>query len=52
MMGEREVSVDHSTINRWTIRFLPLIEALSRKHKRLVGARWQMDANYIKVKGA
>jgi putative transposase len=33
MMEERGVSVDHSTINRWAIRFLPLIEKLSRKHK-------------------
>jgi hypothetical protein len=26
IMQERGVSVDHSSINRWTIRFLPLIE--------------------------
>jgi putative transposase len=25
MLGERGVSVDHSTINRWAVRFLPLI---------------------------
>jgi transposase-like protein len=34
MMEERGVSVDHSTINRWAIRFLPLIEKPSRKLKR------------------
>jgi transposase-like protein len=33
MMQERGVSVDHSTINRWAIRFLPLIEKMARKHK-------------------
>lgn len=37
MMGERGVAVDHSTINRWAIRFLPVIEKLSPKHKRQVG---------------
>lgn len=37
MMRERGVSVDYSTINRWSIRFLPVIEKLSRKHKRPVG---------------
>jgi len=51
MMEERGVSVDHSSINRWAIRFLPLIEKLSRKHKRPVGGSWRMDETYIKVKG-
>lgn len=51
MMEERGVSVDHSTINRWAIRFLPLIEKLSRKYKRKVGTSWRMDETYIKVKG-
>ena len=52
MMEERGVSVDHSSINRWAIRFLPLIENLARKHKRPVSASWRMDETYIKVKGA
>jgi len=34
MMEERGVSVDHSSINRWAIRFLPLIEKLSRNVNR------------------
>ncbi|WP_439098041.1 hypothetical protein [Janthinobacterium lividum] len=38
MMEKRGVSVDHSSINRWTIRFLPLIETMARKHKRAVGS--------------
>ena len=51
MMDERGVSVDHSSINRWAIRFLPLIKKVSRKHKRPVGGSWRMDETYIKVKG-
>ena len=51
MMEERGVSVDHSSINRWMIRFLPLIEKMARKHKRPVGRSWRMDETYIKVKG-
>ena len=51
IMEERGVSVDHSSINRWAIRFLPLIEKMSRKHKRPVGASWRMDETYIKVNG-
>ena len=51
MMEERGVSVDHSSINRWAIRFLSLIEKMARKHKRPVGGSWRMDETYIKVKG-
>lgn len=38
IMEERGVSVVHPSINRWAIRFLPLIEKVSRKHKRPVCA--------------
>ena len=37
MMEERGVSVDHSSITGWAIRFLPLIEEMARKYKRPVG---------------
>ena len=33
MMQERGAFVDHSSINRWAIRFLPLIEKSFRKYK-------------------
>lgn len=52
MMKERGVSVDHSTITRWAIRFLPLIENLSRKHKNKVDPSWRTDETYIKIKSA
>ena len=51
IMHERGVFVDHSSINRWAIRFLPLLEKVFRKHKRPVGVSWRMDETYIKVKG-
>ena len=51
MMEERGVFVDHSSINRWAVRFLPLLEKTFRKHKRPVGGSWRMDETYIKVKG-
>jgi transposase-like protein len=50
MMEERGVVVDHSSINRWAIRFLPLLEKIFRKYKRPVGRSWRMDETYIKVK--
>lgn len=51
MMEERGVTVDHSTVSRWAIRFLPLLEKTFRKYKRPVGGSWGMDETYIKVKG-
>jgi len=51
MMEERGVSVDHSSINRWAIRFLPVMEKAFRRHKHPVGTSWRMDETYIKVKG-
>jgi transposase-like protein len=51
MMQERGVFVDHSTINRWAIKFLAALEKIFRKHKRPVGGSWRMDETYIKVNG-
>ncbi len=51
MMEGRGVEVDHSSINRWAIRFLPLLEKAFRKHKRLVGSSWRVDETYVLVKG-
>ena len=51
MMEERGVTVDHSTVSRWAIRFLPLLEKIFRKYKRPVGGSWRMDETYIQVKG-
>lgn len=51
-MEERGVFVDHSSINRWAIRFLPLLEKVFRKHQRAVSGSWRMDETYIKIKGA
>jgi putative transposase len=52
MMRERGVAVDHSSINRWAVRFLPLLEKSFHQYKRPVGGSWRMDEAYIKVKGA
>ena len=51
MMQERGVLVDHSSIKRWAIRFLLLLEKVFCQHKRPVGVIWRMDVTYIQVKG-
>src|ERR1700757_4122160 len=51
LMAERGVDVDHSTINRWTIKYSPLLEEAFHRRKRPVWGSWRMDETYIKVKG-
>ncbi|WP_039983996.1 IS6 family transposase, partial [Vibrio sagamiensis] len=48
---ERGVVVDHATINRWVIKFAPLLEHRARRRKKPVSDSWRMDETYIKVKG-
>ena len=51
LMEERGVEVDHSTINRWVIKYSPQLEEAFHRHKRPVWVSWRMDETYIKVKG-
>jgi putative transposase len=51
MMAERGLSVDHSTINRWVLKYSPLLEAEARKHRKPISGSWRLDETYIKVKG-
>src|ERR1700676_2165745 len=51
MMDERGVEVDHSMLNRWVVKYVPLLEKQFRARKRPVGSSWRMDETYVKVKG-
>ena len=51
MMDERGVEVDHSTLNRWVLKYVPLLEKQFRVRKRPVGPSWRMDETYVRVKG-
>jgi putative transposase len=51
MMGERGVTVDYSTLNRWVIKYAPEVEKQFRRHQRPVGRSWRMDETYVKIKG-
>jgi putative transposase len=43
--------VDHSSVHRWVIKLVPLLEKAFRKHKRPVGKSLRMDETYVKVRG-
>jgi putative transposase len=51
LMRERGVYVDHSTINRWVVKYSPQLEEAFHRRKRSVGRSWRMDETYLKVKG-
>ena len=51
-MLEREIKIDHSTINRWVVKYSPILESnITNKFNKKVGTSWRMDETYIKVKG-
>ncbi|MGY3306996.1 transposase-like protein [Pantoea ananatis] len=43
MMAERGILVDQSTLHRWIIRLVPLLDKVFLRHKRTIGRRWRMD---------
>jgi len=51
IMAGRGVKVDHATLNRWVVKFAPLIAARAQSRKRPSATSWRMDETYIKVKG-
>ncbi|WP_429498374.1 IS6 family transposase (plasmid) [Robbsia andropogonis] len=51
MMAERGIAVDHSTVSRWAIKLLPLLEKAFRRCKRRVGTSWRMDETYVRIGG-
>ena len=51
IMAERGVTVDHATLNRWVVKFSPLIAANAQSRKRATANSWRMDETYIRVRG-
>ena len=51
LMAERGVDVDHSTINRWVVKYSLQLEEAFHRCKRPVWISWRMDETYMTVKG-
>ncbi|PMP42653.1 transposase [Vibrio splendidus] len=51
ILAERGINVDRSTLNRWVIKYAPLLEHRARQVKNPVASSWRMDETYINVKG-
>ena len=51
LMAERGISIDHTTLNHWVLKFSPQLEAEFHKRKRRPGNRVRLDETYLLVKG-
>lgn len=47
----RGLTIDHATLQRWVVKFMPLLEKKFRKRKKPVSSSWRMDETYIRVNG-
>src|SRR5208283_2339420 len=52
MMEGRGVEVDHSTLNRWVVKYAPELDRQFRSRKRPVGSSWRLDETYVKIRGS
>src|SRR6267143_3946829 len=51
LLEERGVPIDHATIQRWVVKYSPLLEEAFHRRKRSVWVNWRMDETCSKVKG-
>ncbi|WP_242043406.1 IS6 family transposase [Leptolyngbya sp. FACHB-671] len=51
MMQERGVEVDHSTLNRWVLKYAPELDKRIRPHLKPTNDSWRTDETYLKIKG-
>jgi len=51
IMVERGVHADHSTLNRWVVKYSPKIAKMAQIRKRPTAGFWRMDETYVKIKG-
>ena len=50
-MQARGVEVDHSSLNRWVLKYTPDLDKAFRQRKRSVGTSWRMGEKCIRIKG-
>src|SRR6187551_3062526 len=51
MMAERGISVSHTTILRWVLRYVPEYEKRWSRYARPVNSSWRIDETSISVRG-
>ncbi|HLN00449.1 MAG TPA: IS6 family transposase, partial [Bryobacteraceae bacterium] len=51
IMAERGLSLDHSTIARWVLRYAPILSQRIRGEMRKPGRSWRVDETYVRIAG-
>ena len=51
ILGERGLSISHTTILRWVIRYADTCERRWSRFERPVGGSWRVDETFIQVRG-
>ena len=51
ILGERGLSISHTTILRWVVRYADTCEKRWRRFERPVGGSWRVDETFIKIRG-
>ena len=51
MMGERGITMAHTTILRWVQHYTPEFKQRWNRFARPIGGSWRMDETYLKVRG-
>jgi putative transposase len=51
ILAEREVQVDHATLNPWVVKYATAIASEAQKRKVPTSSSWRLDETYVKVRG-
>jgi transposase, IS6 family len=51
MMGERGLSIAHTTIMRWVHQYGSELDERVRRHLKTTNDFWRVDETYVRVKG-
>src|SRR5229473_7878919 len=51
LMAERGLSVDHTTVWRWTQRYAPEVQRRLRGRLNPKGSTWHMDQTFVRIAG-
>jgi putative transposase len=47
IMEERGVEVDHATLNRWVVKYSPIIASKAQRRKSRISSSWRMPSRDI-----
>ncbi len=51
IIAERGVQADHATLNRWVVKYSPVVAARAQSKKRPSQNSWRVDETYLRVHG-